>query len=254
MAAYQMGEASFPSLAFFNLSFLLFFLRREQGRLDEMEQATRDYAASHADVPAIRVGLTFLLAELGRIDEARGALAAFDEAALERLHDRNWPASWFQLARAASIVGDRAPRRHAARTPEPSVRALRPGLARHGLPRSHRPCDGLAASHRRRSRCRCRPLPVGGRAQRPHRSAKLARPGSSRSRAPRCSNGTAPLATIAAAESTDRSRPPRSCRRRVVGTGRRGSSTSPGARRGSPTAAAFATSPTCWPDRARRFR
>lgn len=107
VAAYRTGEASFPSLAFLNLSFLLFFLRREQGRLDEMEQATRDYAASHADVPAIRVALTFLLAELGRIDEARATLAAFDEAALERLHDRNWPASWFQLARAASIVADR---------------------------------------------------------------------------------------------------------------------------------------------------
>jgi tetratricopeptide (TPR) repeat protein len=108
LAAYQMGVASFPSLAFFNMSFLLFFLRREQGRLDEMEQATRDYAASHADVPALRVALTFLLAELGRIDEARGALAGFDEAALEQLRDRNWPASWFQLARAASIVADRS--------------------------------------------------------------------------------------------------------------------------------------------------
>lgn len=119
LVAYQTGEASFPSLAFLNLSFLLFFLRREQGRLDEMEQATRDYAASHADVPALRVALTFLLAELGRIDEARGTLAAFDEAALARLHDRNWPASWFQLARAASIVGDRA---FAARLLEPQNR------------------------------------------------------------------------------------------------------------------------------------
>jgi tetratricopeptide (TPR) repeat protein len=108
LAAYRMGEASFPSLAFFNLSFLLFFLRREQGRLGEMEQATRDYAASHADVPALRVALTFLLAELGRIDEAAAALAGFDEASLAQLHDRNWPASWFQLARAASIVADRA--------------------------------------------------------------------------------------------------------------------------------------------------
>jgi tetratricopeptide (TPR) repeat protein len=107
MAVYHTGAASFPSLAFFNLSFLLFFLRREQGRLEEMEQATRDYAASHADVPALRVALTFLLAEVGRADEARGALSGFDEAALEQLHDRNWPASWFQLARVASIVGDR---------------------------------------------------------------------------------------------------------------------------------------------------
>jgi tetratricopeptide (TPR) repeat protein len=107
LAAYQIGEGPFPTLSFLNLSFLLFFLRREQGRLAEMEQPTRDYAASHADVPAIRVALTFLLAELGRIDEARATLAAFDATALDRLHDRNWPASWFQLARAAAIVGDR---------------------------------------------------------------------------------------------------------------------------------------------------
>jgi tetratricopeptide (TPR) repeat protein len=107
VAAYQTGAASFPSLAIFNLSFLLFFLRREQGRLEELEQATRDYAASHADVPALRVALAFLLAELGRIDEARGALAGFNEAGLNQLHDRNWPASWFQLARVASLVDDR---------------------------------------------------------------------------------------------------------------------------------------------------
>ena len=107
LAAFALGEGPFPSLAFFNLSFLLFFLRREQGRLAEMEQATRDYAASRADVPALRVALTFVLAELGRTDEARGALAGFDDVALARLHDRNWPASWFQLARAAWVVGDR---------------------------------------------------------------------------------------------------------------------------------------------------
>ena len=107
VAAYEMGAAPFPSLAFTNLSFLLFFLRREQGRFGEMEQATRDHAASHADIPAIRVALMFLLAEIGRTDEARGLLTSIDHAALLRLHDRNWPASWFQLARAASIVGDR---------------------------------------------------------------------------------------------------------------------------------------------------
>jgi tetratricopeptide (TPR) repeat protein len=106
-AACEVGLGSFPTLAFLNLSFLLFFLRREQGRLAEMEGATRDYAATNADIPALRVGLTFLLAELGRIDEARGMLDAIDDATLDRLHDRNWPASWFQLARAVTLVGDR---------------------------------------------------------------------------------------------------------------------------------------------------
>lgn len=106
LAAFRLGEAPFASLAFTNLSFFLFFLRREQGRLAEMEQATREYAASRADIPALRAAHAFLLAELGRIDEARSTLGAFDAAALERLRDRNWPASWFQLARVAFRVGD----------------------------------------------------------------------------------------------------------------------------------------------------
>jgi tetratricopeptide (TPR) repeat protein len=107
LAAYELGEGPFPTLAFTNLSFLLFFLRREQGRLDEMEQATREYASGHADVPAIRVAVAFLLAETGRTDEARGMLGALADRDLAHLHDRNWPASWFQLARAAHLVGDR---------------------------------------------------------------------------------------------------------------------------------------------------
>jgi len=107
LSAYEIGARPFPTLSFVNMSFLLFFLRREQGRLAEMEQATREYATSHADVPAIRVALTFLLAEIGRIDEARGMVGAISEQDLRRLHDRNWPASWFQLARATSIVEDR---------------------------------------------------------------------------------------------------------------------------------------------------
>lgn len=106
IAAFATGEKTFASLAFFNLSFLLFFLRREQGRLDEMEAAARDYASSRVDVPALRVAVAFLIAEQGRLDEARAALREFDDAAFDRLHDRNWPASWFQLARVAFLVGD----------------------------------------------------------------------------------------------------------------------------------------------------
>ena len=108
LEAYEIGAGAFPTLSFMNLSFMLFFLRREQGRFEEMEQATRDHVASHADVPALRVALTFLLAELGRTDEVVAMLDSLDEDALARLHDRNWPASWFQLARASAIVGHRA--------------------------------------------------------------------------------------------------------------------------------------------------
>lgn len=107
-AAFGVGERSFPSLAMMNYSFVLFFLRREQGRLAEMEGAAREFTATYPDIPALRVGLAFLLAELGRLDEARVRVdAIIEDVGLDRLHDRNWPASWFQLARVAAAVGDR---------------------------------------------------------------------------------------------------------------------------------------------------
>ena len=117
--AYQLGEKPFAPLAFLNLSFLLFFLRREQGRLAELEETTREVAAAQADVPAIRIGLIFLLAELGQFDEAAGRLTDVDERTLERLHDRNWPATWFQLARVSMLTNDRD---RAAHLLEPSNR------------------------------------------------------------------------------------------------------------------------------------
>jgi tetratricopeptide (TPR) repeat protein len=104
--AFVIGQPAFGALALGNVSFLLFFLRREQGRLAELETTVRDYAMASADVPAIRVGLILLLAELGRHDEAAGLLAAIDDDELARLHDRNWPATWFQLARTCLLVGD----------------------------------------------------------------------------------------------------------------------------------------------------
>lgn len=106
IATYELGKGPLDGLAITNLSFLLFFLRREQGRLDEMESATRSYAADQADVPAIRVALTFLLAETGKLEEARVLLSAITAGGFEQLRDRNWPATWFQLARAAALLGD----------------------------------------------------------------------------------------------------------------------------------------------------
>ncbi|MBX7161988.1 MAG: AAA family ATPase, partial [Acidimicrobiia bacterium] len=103
LSAFELGARPFASLAAVNLSFLLFFLRREQGRLAELEQATRDHAASHADIPAIRVALALLLAETGGVDEASGLLTALVARGFDRLRDRNWPASWFQLARCAAL-------------------------------------------------------------------------------------------------------------------------------------------------------
>lgn len=106
-AAHAVGSGPFARLATANLSFQLFFLRREQGRLDELLDATRQFAATSPDVPAIRVALALALAESGRVDDAAGLLGSICANDMERLHDRNWPASWFQLARVAFLVGDR---------------------------------------------------------------------------------------------------------------------------------------------------
>ena len=106
--AQALGARPFVRLADLNAMFLVFFLRREQGRLDELEPLMRPFAAQQADIPSTAVGVAFGLAELGQHDEAAGMLARLAADDYARLHDRNWPVSWLQLARVAALVGDRA--------------------------------------------------------------------------------------------------------------------------------------------------
>ena len=175
-----------------NLSFLLFFLRREQGRLDEMEQPLRDYAARPADIPAMRVGAGVPPGRARPRSTRPGMLAGIDDGGLDRLHDRNWPASWFQLARAAHLVGDRdlaatlLDDRH-----RPSERCVMVSLATVCLGATDLG-DGVAAPHARRPRRRRRALP-----RRPRPSTPASAPGAgSRRRRPTtlgcCSTGTRP--------------------------------------------------------------
>jgi tetratricopeptide (TPR) repeat protein len=105
--ALAIGDAPFGGLALFNSSFLFFFMLREQGGLAEIENATRQLAEAQADIPAIQTALSLLLAEIGKTDEAGAALERLRADGFARLHDRNWPASWFMLARAAYLCGDR---------------------------------------------------------------------------------------------------------------------------------------------------
>jgi hypothetical protein len=90
-----------------NLSFQIFYLRREQGRLAELEPTMRAMALEQADVPAFGAALSLLLAELGHLEEARSIVDRLSADQYGRLRDRNWPVSWFQLARAVSLIGDR---------------------------------------------------------------------------------------------------------------------------------------------------
>ncbi|HEX3716155.1 MAG TPA: AAA family ATPase [Trebonia sp.] len=108
---YTLGERYFPTLAILNLGFMLFFLRREQSRLEEMGPMMDRYADTAADIPAIVPARAMLLAETGRLDEASGLVARVADRDFGQLRDRNWPVSWFQLARVAVLTGDRV---HAA--------------------------------------------------------------------------------------------------------------------------------------------
>jgi tetratricopeptide (TPR) repeat protein len=69
----------------------MFLVLREQGRMDELEDAMRDFADGYPAVPAWRAGLGALLVELGKDDDARAELerlAANDFADIPR--DANW--------------------------------------------------------------------------------------------------------------------------------------------------------------------
>lgn len=85
----------------------LFALRREQGRLDEVEETVRRAVAEYSTYPIWRCAEAFVAAELGREDDARrslAALAAEDLAALP--FDEEWLVSVSLLAETASAVGD----------------------------------------------------------------------------------------------------------------------------------------------------
>ncbi len=84
----------------------LFFLRRDQGRLAELEAPLRDLAARQPHAPW-RAGLARLLAEQGRESEARLLLGELVAGGVERIRqDVNWPIRLSCIAEAAALVGD----------------------------------------------------------------------------------------------------------------------------------------------------
>jgi DNA-binding SARP family transcriptional activator/tetratricopeptide (TPR) repeat protein len=87
----------------------LLAIRREQGRLAELEPAAREMLRANADRPAWRAALATLLWECGRFDEARAefaAMAAHDFADFER--DGDWMIAITLLADCAVALGDAA--------------------------------------------------------------------------------------------------------------------------------------------------
>jgi DNA-binding CsgD family transcriptional regulator len=88
---------------------LMFALRREQGRLNEVEPALRYFVRQHGIASAWRPGLALLYSELGRLQEARREferLAQYDFTDLPR--DALWMACITYLADVCTVLGDTA--------------------------------------------------------------------------------------------------------------------------------------------------
>jgi tetratricopeptide (TPR) repeat protein len=117
----------------------MFNIRREQGRLAEVEGAVRGFIELYPAIPAWRAALALLLVELGRPDEARsefeqvakGGFAAFPR-------DANWLIS---ITLTAEVCGALADASHA----EELYRLLEPYAGRNVLVGRNATCNGSAS-------------------------------------------------------------------------------------------------------------
>ena len=98
----------------------MFNIRREQGRLAEVEGAVRGFIELYPAIPAWRGALALLLVELGRPDEAR---AEFEQAAEGGFaafpRDANWLIAITLMAEVCGALGDARARRELYRLLEP---------------------------------------------------------------------------------------------------------------------------------------
>jgi tetratricopeptide (TPR) repeat protein len=105
-AALELGRRINEEVAQQWFAIQLFFLRRDQGRLGELEAPLRALAARQPHAPW-RAGLARLLAEQGREAEARALLLELCAGGVERIRqDVNWPIRLSCMAEAAALVGD----------------------------------------------------------------------------------------------------------------------------------------------------
>ncbi len=105
--ALRLGERAQGWSAEVTYGLQLYVLRREQGRLAEVEELVRRAAREHPTYPIWRCVLVHLASELGQRDEAAGALRALvADGAVGLPFDEEWLVSVGLLAEAASTLSD----------------------------------------------------------------------------------------------------------------------------------------------------
>ena len=117
----------------------MFNIRREQGRLAEVEDPVRGFIAMYPAVPAWRCALAVLQLELGREDEARAEFEAQARAGFDTLpRDAQWLIAMTLLAEVCGRLGD------AARAPE-LYELLAPYAGRNVVVGRAATCNGSAS-------------------------------------------------------------------------------------------------------------
>jgi len=104
-----LGQSIATPNAFGVYSAQIFAIRREQGRVAELDAPLRAMVREQPDLPVFRTALTALAGECGRREESRDALRQLVEGDLDRFpRDRNWLLSLSMLVPGAAIAGEPA--------------------------------------------------------------------------------------------------------------------------------------------------
>jgi DNA-binding SARP family transcriptional activator len=105
--AFSLGERAIPWNAAVTRHLQLFALRREQGRLDELEETVRRAVQAYPTYPVWRCVLADLFAELGRQDDARAEFERFAAGDFTGLpFNEEWLLGMTLLADVCAALGD----------------------------------------------------------------------------------------------------------------------------------------------------
>jgi DNA-binding SARP family transcriptional activator len=106
---FRLGEVAEPSGGGLDIRLQLYALRREQGRLAELEETVRRSVDEYSNYPVWRCVLAHFHAEQGRIDEAREVFEALAQDDFSRLPlDEEWLFGLSLLSEACVTLADAA--------------------------------------------------------------------------------------------------------------------------------------------------